>query len=138
MFTAQSWPGNDMIRPYSTESYPPAPVLDVYLSLPDGFNWQGPFQAQLDSGADVTIVPWSILAFLDAPAMDEIAVISQWRDRHVMRLFQVDIRLGEILLPAIDVASDRLSHDLLLGRNVLNRLDLRLEGPKLLTHILGE
>ena len=127
-----------MIHPYSTEHYPPAPVLDVYLSLPDSYDWHGPIQAEIDSGADVTIAPWSILALLGAPAIDEIAVLRQWRDRHVMRLFQADLRIGDILLPAIDVASDRRSRDLLLGRNVLNRLDLRLEGPKLHTHIMGE
>lgn len=127
-----------MTHPYSTEHYPPAPVLDVFLSLTDSYDWHGPIQAEIDSGADVTIVPWSIVALLGAPAIDEIAVVSQWRDRHVMRLFQADLRIGEILLPSIDVASDRLSRDLLLDRNVLNRLDLRLEGPKLRTHILGE
>jgi hypothetical protein len=122
---------------YSREIHPPAPVLDIYLSAPDSQEWRGPFQAQLDSGADVTIIPMSFIADLHVPAIDEIALISQWRDRHVMHLFQVDIRIANLLLPVIDVASDRWSKEILLGRNVLNRLDLRLEGPKLRTHILG-
>lgn len=54
------------MQSYSGEHHPPAPELDIYLPVPDTFNWLGP-----------------------------------------------------------------------LGRNVLNRLDLRLEGPKLRTHILG-
>jgi hypothetical protein len=122
---------------YSREHHPPAPVLDIYLSAPDSYEWHGPFQAQLDSGADVTIIPVALIADLRVPAIDEIALVSQWRDRHVMRLFQVDIRIADLLLPAVDVASDRWSDEILLGRNVLNRLDLRLEGPKLRTHILG-
>ncbi|MEI2690192.1 MAG: hypothetical protein V9H69_10985 [Anaerolineae bacterium] len=70
------------------------------------------------------------------PAIDEIVLISQWHDRHVMRLFQVDIQIAGLLFPAVDVVSDRWSKEVLLGRNVLNRLDLRLEGPKLHTHVL--
>lgn len=123
---------------YAREYHPPAPVLDIYLCAPGTYNWQGPFPAQIDSGADVTIIPMSLLAHLRVPAIDEIALISQWHDRHVMRLFQVDLRIAGFLFPAIDVVSDRWSQEVLLGRNVLNRLDLRLEGPKLRTHILGE
>jgi hypothetical protein len=122
---------------YSREHHPPAPVLDIYLSAPDSYEWHGPFQAQLDSGADVTIIPMSLIADLHVPAIDEIALISQWRDRHVMHLFQVDIQITDLLLPVIDVVSDRWSEGILLGRNILNRLDLMLEGPKLRTHILG-
>jgi hypothetical protein len=52
-------------------------------------------------------------------------------------LYEVDVRLGDLVFPGIDVAGDFASNEILLGRNVLNRLDLRLEGPKLRTHILG-
>lgn len=123
---------------YSREHYPPAPVFDIYLAAPDSYNWQGPFPALLDSGADMTIVPMSFIAALRVPAIDEVALTSQWRDRHVMRLFQVDLKIADQLLPAIDVVSDRWNKEILLGRNVLNRLDLHLEGPRLRTHILGE
>jgi hypothetical protein len=121
---------------YSKEHHPPAAVFDIYLSVPDTYNWHGPFPALLDSGADVTIIPMSLIATLRVPAIDEIVLISQWHDRHVMRLFQVDIQIAGLLFPAVDVVSDRWSKEVLLGRNVLNRLDLRLEGPKLRTHVL--
>jgi hypothetical protein len=45
--------------------------------------------------------------------------------------------IGHVVLPAVDVAGDPYSAEMLLGRNVLNRLDLRLEGPALRTHLLG-
>lgn len=123
---------------YSKEHHPPAPVFDIYLSAPDTYNWQGPFPAQIDSGAGLTIIPMSLIANLRIPAIDGIALISQWHDRHMMRLFQIDIRIADILFPVIDVVSDRWSKEVLPGRNILNRLDLRLEGPNLRTHILGE
>ena len=52
-------------------------------------------------------------------------------------VYEVDLRIGQMVLPAIDVAGDPFSDEVLLGRNVLNRLDLRLEGPALRTHLLG-
>ena len=46
------------------------------------------------------------------------------------------VREGGTILPAVDVAGDPFSDEILLGRNVLNQLDLRLEGPALRTHFL--
>jgi len=92
----------------------------------------------LDSGADMTIVPLSMVRSLGAPVYDQVVLISQWGDRYPMHLYQVDIQIAGIVLPVISVAGDAHSNEVLLGRNVLNRLDLRLEGPKLRTHILGE
>ena len=63
-------------------------------------------------------------------------LIVVWQDKRNAYVYEVDIRIGEIVLPAIDVAGDRVSDQILLGRNVLNKLDLRLEGPKQRTHML--
>jgi hypothetical protein len=46
-------------------------------------------------------------------------------------LYEVDLRIGDFILPAVDIAGDVDSKDILLGRDVLNSLDLRLEGPDL-------
>lgn len=126
------------IQPYSGQLNPPAPALDIFLSRPDEFDWDGPYLAMLDSGADMTIVPLSMVRSLGAPVYDQVVLISQWGDRYPMHLYQVDIQIAGIVLPVISVAGDAHSNEVLLGRNVLNRLDLRLEGPNLRTHLLGD
>jgi len=124
-----------MIQPYSQAHYPPMPVLDVSLAAPESQDWTGPFSAEVDSGADFTIVPASLLRPLHPPAVRPATLSSQWRDRRPVLVYEVDLRVGDLVLPAVDVAGDPYSGEILLGRNVLNCLDLRLEGPALRTHL---
>ncbi len=125
-----------MILPYSTSIFPPVPVLEVLLSAPAMDDWQGAFTAIIDSGADITIIPFTIVQSLNSLALRPVVLSSQWRDRHSAYIYKVDIRVNGMIFPAVDVAGDPGSEDILLGRNVLNRLDLRLEGPSLRTHLL--
>ena len=92
--------------------------------------------AIVDTGADFTIVPMDLLRPLNPPVVRPATLSSQWQDSHPVYVYEVDLRLGAITLPAVDVAGDPFSDQVLLGRNVLNRLDLRLQGPALLTHVL--
>ncbi len=124
-----------MIQPYLQEIFPPKPVLDVMLSTPGLDNWSGSFSAIVDSGADFTIIPLALIKPLYAPVIRPAVLSSQWRDKHTVYIYKVDIRVGEIILPAVDVAGDPFSDEILLGRNVLNQFDLRLEGPALRTHL---
>ena len=149
-----------------TGNFPPIPVLDVVLSAPASDHWSGSFTAIVDSGADFTIIPLVLIKSLDAPVIRPAVLSSQWRDRRSVYVYKVDIRVGEIILPAVDVAGDSFSDEIILGRNVLteycaniltrisifaqlqakkssdinarssNRLDLRLEGPALRTHLI--
>ncbi len=127
-----------MIQAYDPKYLPPMPVVEIWLSVPDSNDWQGPFSAIVDTGADFTIVPQSVLHEFNAPYLKRAMLKTQWSQRQPVGLYEVDLRIGELVFPGIDVAGDRASTQILLGRNVLNRLDLRLEGPKLRTHILGE
>lgn len=113
------------------------PALDVSFSTPESSNWSGPHQAVVDSGADFTLIPLTLLSPLDPPVVRPATLSSQWQDRRPVYVYEVDVRIGDLVLPAVDVAGDPYSGEILLGRNVLNRLDLRLEGPQLRTHLQG-
>ncbi|HSN75104.1 MAG TPA: hypothetical protein VL334_08445 [Anaerolineae bacterium] len=126
-----------MIQAYDRKYLLPIPVVDIWFSVPDGYDWQGPFTAVIDSGADLTIVPLVWLRQFKAPYFKRAILRTQWSQRQPVALYEVDVRLGDLVFPGIDVAGDVASNEILLGRNILNRLDLRLEGPKLRTHILG-
>jgi hypothetical protein len=126
-----------MIQAYDRAHLLPIPVVEIWLAVPDSNDWQGPFKAIIDSGADLTIVPSAWLRQFKAPYLKRAMLRTQWSQRQPVGLYEVDVRLGDLVFPGIDVAGDPRSNEILLGRNVLNRLDLRLEGPKLRTHILG-
>ncbi|MBN1145639.1 MAG: retropepsin-like domain-containing protein [Anaerolineales bacterium] len=125
-----------MIQAYSTSAFPAIPVLDVSFAFPESADWKGPYPAIVDSGADFTVVPIALLRPLDLPVVRPVTLSSLWQDKRAAYMYEVDLRIGDLVLPAVDVAGDRVGGQILLGRNVLNKLDLRLEGPAQRTHIL--
>jgi hypothetical protein len=44
-------------------------------------------------------------------------------------LYLVDIQIGNMTLPGLEVVGDEVSNEIILGRNVLNRLRVLLDGP---------
>ncbi len=122
---------------FSRAYFPPMPVIDVWIAAPTEQTWAGPFTAIIDTGADFTLVPLSWLLPLSPPVVRPAILSSQWQERHSVYVYEIDLRLGDLTLPAVDVAGDPFSKEVLLGRNVLNQLDIRLQGPSLMTHLLG-
>lgn len=50
-------------------------------------------------------------------------------------LYLVDVQIGEITLPGIEVVGDEQTNEVVLGRDVLNRLRVLLDGPRRSTNI---
>lgn len=123
--------------PYSSHYFPPVPVLHVRLHVPDTSQGYGPIKAVMDFGADMTIVPLNWLEQIGAPEMDEVRIRGYWGKRIDVTTYLVDIQIGSVTLPAIEVAGDPYSTEVLLGRNVLNVLVLLLDGPKRVTDVLA-
>lgn len=125
-----------MIQQYSTASYPPIPILEILLSAPAVDGWSRSIHAIVDSGADFTIAPLSLLTGIGAPMTRSAFLRSAWQERRPVYLYEVDVRIGQAVLPAVEIAGDPSGGDLLLGRSLLNLLDIRLEGPSLQIHLL--
>lgn len=120
------------------ETYsPPIPVVHIHISSPDEEQWEGSFIAIIDTGADFTIIPRRILASVKAVQIGSGVLSTQWKDRRSVNIYEVDLRIGEITLSYIEVAGDTSSDELILGRNVLNELDLRLDGPNHQLYLLS-
>jgi hypothetical protein len=106
------------------------PVLTLSLSFPDAADWHGPFTGIVDSGADYTIIPFAHLASIDPPYVGLANLVTQWGDRREIRVYHVDLQIGNIVLPTVEIAGDTDSSEVVLGRNVLNDLTLCLRGPE--------
>lgn len=120
---------------YATAYDPPAPVCEVTL-LPPAASQGIKSTALLDTGADVTLVPLQHLVTIGAQRVFEAGLRSQWGERRNVFLYLVDVQIGEVKLPGIYVVGDDLGAEVVIGRDVLNRLRLTLNGPALLTQIL--
>ena len=80
-----------MRRPYLTTYYPPMPTLQVRLGYPEEALALGPLAAIVDTGADGTLVPLSLVEELGAPLVDTVRARSHWGEWRDMQLFTVDI-----------------------------------------------
>ena len=122
--------------PYNRDYSPIAPSLQVtFVSAEKQFS-VGPFIALVDTGTDATAVPIAHLEKIMASIARESMVVSQWGARCAVSLFSVDVKIGEWTFAGIEVIGDTRGNEVILGRDVLNKLRLLLDGPAQTTEIL--
>lgn len=124
---------------YQTTGYPfPMPTLTVRFGrlaeAPDTNAYAG----VVDTGADMTIAPADILVDLEAQALQETNLISQWGDVHPVTLYLVDVEVEGQLFPGVMVAGDPTTDEIILGRNLLNQMPLFLDGPLQQTRLVAD
>ena len=122
--------------PYDVTYDPPIPVCNVALSTPST-GQRVELTAIVDTGADGTIVPVRYLREIGARRAFEAGLRSQWGERRTASLYLVDLRIGELTISGVYAIGDELGQEIVLGRNVLNRLRLLLDGPAALMQLLG-
>lgn len=107
------------------------------MRAPDGDQLRGLLQGIIDTGADITMVPLAVLEEIAAPEIDEVRLRSHWGEIATVTSYLVDIELGTNLFPAVEVVGDLHSDTVLLGRNVINKLLLLIDGPRQITDLLA-
>lgn len=125
-----------MSTPYSYAYSPPAPVLKIALALRDQPPLYDSVYALADTGADGTFVPLEHLLALNASAEYQVRVRGHLSGSRIADVYTVDIAIGALRLPAIDVIADTENQEVVLGRNVLNKLLLLMDGPRTMLDIL--
>jgi predicted aspartyl protease len=118
-----------MKYPYDAVYEPPFPAAPVVLRNSEEGLRTEQVQALLDTGSDGSLVPIAYLEEILAPPMVDTHIRSHWGEWRAVQLFAVDIELGNLRLPSVFVVGDEQGNEIVLGRNVLNRLRLLLDGP---------
>jgi predicted aspartyl protease len=124
-----------MKYPYDAVYEPPFPAAPVVLRNSEEGLRTEQVQALLDTGSDGSLVPIAYLEEILAPPMVDTHIRSHWGEWRAVQLFAVDIELGNLRLPSVFVVGDEQGNEIVLGRNVLNRLRLLLDGPAELSDI---
>lgn len=119
-----------MKAPYDSGYVPSAPCLDIRLGAPDESFVEQPLKALVDTGADVTIVPARYIEPLGLQIDNRKALRSSWGERRPVNVYLLDVGIGDLRLPLIEIVVDDRGSEAILGRNVLNRLVMVLDGPK--------
>ncbi len=117
-----------MKQSYLTNYHPPIPALEIrlYSSVTDKF--AGPFLAVLDTGSDATLVPLDFLIALGAEETAPGWMVGITGNRQPVALYFVDVHIGSLAFPGIRVIADQNVEEIILGRDVLNKLPLFLDG----------
>jgi hypothetical protein len=121
--------------PYDTSWLPAAPFLPVRLASLAEQSETIAVQAKLDTGADLAAVPYALIERLQLVPAGEIEVEGYNSRRETMRAYDVNLQVDQLNangLLVIGFAEDYV----LLGRDVLKRLRLLLDGPALTAEIL--
>ena len=119
-----------MIFRFSDGYYPPAPVVEVTLMSAAKDTHVGPLRGFVDSGADGTIIPLAYLEELGAPVTAQMLIRSWWGERREVLMYLVDVQIGNLVLPGIQVVGDELADEIVVGRDILNRFRVVLDGPR--------
>ena len=126
-----------MANDYARQYVPAMPVLSLTLSAPETTSAGILVTALLDSGADICVVPRIHLSRLDLSTGEMVWIRGQWGEPIQVTRYVLDLHLDNSrVLPSIDVVSDPIGREVILGRNALNKLRLLLDGPRQVTEIL--
>ncbi|MBN2002884.1 MAG: retroviral-like aspartic protease family protein [Anaerolineae bacterium] len=119
--------------PYVTSYHPSFPAMEVVLQNSENDLHTATLSALLDTGADGTLVPLTYLREILAPPLTEVRLRSHWGEWRTAQLYLVEIRMAELTLTNVFVVGDEQGEEVVLGRDVLNRLILVLDGPAAMT-----
>ena len=121
---------------YDASFNPPAPVADIIISHPVTGATSNALCGKFDTGADVTVIPDHLVAQLNLTAKGHI-----WTRGYEGTYGQRAVYYVRFTIEGLPVASVRCittaREDVLVGRNVLNRFLITLDGKRQ-TFALGE
>ena len=114
---------------YNRREEPPAPFLDILVSASESSEPVA-LSAQLDTGADTTHIPISLLRELEIAASDTGLIRGVSGPATAQEIFKVFISIEQGIPEQYEVFSWNWPYAL-LGRDILNKYHLTLDGPNL-------
>lgn len=121
---------------YDAGYVPAAPVCHVFLGAGGKESTLGPLEAIIDTGADISVVPTNYLRQIRAQKISQGQAKSLWGDSRTVDVYAISMKLNGLHITAIRVLADEQGDEVVLGRSVLNRLKLVLDGPASITEIV--
>lgn len=117
-----------MSTPYDPAYQPPAPVVSIRLAAPGEPPQVRPLSAVVDTGSDGTLIPTHYLEQVEAIDVGDAILHGVLGEAREIHLYEVDLHIGARMLPSVIVVGDDQGSEILLGRDVLNKLILLLDG----------
>jgi predicted aspartyl protease len=120
---------------YSLDYIPAMPVVEVNLSVPDRDEPAITATALVDSGSDGTMIPVDLLATVGARYVGQARIRSVLGGSQSINLYLVSLRIGAFQIQTVQVIANPKTDEVILGRDVLNQLEVTLNGVASMTEI---
>jgi predicted aspartyl protease len=120
---------------YNQQVSPPAPFVHVTIRRPGDETSVRDLPAQIDTAADMTVIPWRIVEDLQLLQHDEIETLGFGGHVASVTSFLVQLQIHQIEPVTVEVLADRDEPYVLLGRDMLNRHRVVLDGPQSILEI---
>ena len=120
---------------YNRQVTPPAPFAHVSVGRPVDETVVADLPAQLDTAADMTVIPWQIVESLQLVQLDELSTMGFGGHVASVPTFLVRLAIRQCDPVVVEVLASRDEPHVLLGRDVLNHVHIVLNGPLLVLEI---
>ncbi|MFO0763198.1 MAG: hypothetical protein U0359_42565 [Byssovorax sp.] len=117
-----------MKRALSRAFHPPAPMVPVRVRAPAGPDTVD-VEGKLDTGADLSAVHDQTIAELDLPPVRTVRAAGFLGTLEEVLIYRADLEVDGHVFPRVEVLATRRPY-VILGRNVLQHLVLRVDGPQ--------
>lgn len=122
---------------YNNQDYNPSmPVITIGVSKPGGKTAAATLEAIIDTGADGTLIPLNILTAAGAKLIDSAHLRGITGHREPVALYLATIHIGPIQIHGVRVAAMLPDDEAILGRDVLNKLEILLNGYAGVTEVM--
>jgi hypothetical protein len=120
---------------YNQQVSPPAPFVHVTIRRPGDEALVRVLPAQMDTTADMTVIPWKIAEDLQLLKHDEIETLGFGGHVASVTSFLVQLQIHELEPVTVEALANRDEPYVLPGRDVLNQYRIVLDGPQLVLEI---
>lgn len=121
---------------YDTSYHPAAPCVEIEIYGYDASLGTRSIWAMVDSGADATILPVSLLNAIGADYKETAWMSGTAGGRIEVDLYSANVRIGPITTNGVHVIATADANEAIIGRDVLNQLVVTLNGHAQMTEVL--
>lgn len=119
---------------YDRSYFPAFPIIEFIIIDPQTGR-QRVVKGLIDSGSDATQIPRHILQAIGARDIDDRWVRDYYGIRHAAPIYDVNLQIGSLVLPHIEVVGRQGTNEILVGRDILNQLIVTLNGLANVTEV---
>ncbi|MEM7532389.1 MAG: aspartyl protease family protein [Chloroflexota bacterium] len=122
---------NIILFDYDSSHDPSAPFVEIEINGYDPQKGTRTLWAMVDSGADATMIPLRTLKSIGAQYQERRFMSGVTSERTSVNIYNVSIKIlpNGYLAGGVKVVARPDSNEALVGRDVLNQLEITLNGP---------